>query len=414
MRNSYANNEFSHSSLNSKLNLKIQTLKSLLSVFIVFLFFAFSPQIVNGQINYSNGLNSSSLPAGWSTSGYFSTTTTPCEGTYAFRNNLYAFSTYGFIKSNSLGNTSGYDIEIKYDYKLIDWSGGGATSGDFGSIYFEYSVDNEVTWDTLTVIDSSNHVPSTSCVTIIDTIPSTVATSGNSLIIRYAGSYGTAGDYYVYFDNFSAFELTPCYTMPVGIDSLSNTTLTSTDVNVTLGASNKYDLAFGASGFNPATAGTIINSISTSTYNLTGLGCADYDIYVRDSCNMVWVGPASITYPVPSLDSITNYTQNSFQLNVTLGGSGAYDIQYGLQGYTLNDSTATLFSGVTSNNFVVSNLMPTCGDYDVYFQDTCQKVWNGPFTINLPKPTIDSITNITTSSATINITAGISGVYNSE
>ena len=106
---------------------------------------------------------------------------------------------------------------------------------------------------------------------------------------------------------------------------------------------------------------------------------------------MFWNGPAVISYPVPVLDSISNFTTNSFQLNMQLGGSGAYAIQYGPQGFASSGLMADTVNALTALTYTVSNLQPTCGNYDVYFQDTCQKVWVGPFTINSPTPTIDSV-----------------------
>ena len=173
-----------------------------------------------GQISYTNGFNGTAL--GWGTNGFGFTTVATCEGSDALRANQYSAGTaYRFMESPALGSSAGDDVEIKFDYKVINWSGGGATAANFGSIYLEYSINGGISWDTLSTINSSNHIPSISCATITDTIPSNLIPSGSNFKVRYAGSYN-AGDYYLYFDAFSAIELTNCLLNPVNITGLCN------------------------------------------------------------------------------------------------------------------------------------------------------------------------------------------------
>ena len=143
-------NQFDSLLSKSKKSLSSVFRKSFLTLFLMVGLISTSSQTF-GQISYTNGFNGSAL--GWGTNGFGFTTVGPCEGSDALRANQYSSGTaYRFMESPSLGVSTGDDVEINFDYKVINYSGGGATAANFGSIYLEYSANGGISWDTLSLI----------------------------------------------------------------------------------------------------------------------------------------------------------------------------------------------------------------------------------------------------------------------
>lgn len=275
----------------------------------------------NAQIIYSEGFNSTSIPAGWTSTGFGSTTADPCEGSGAFRANIYSFNPSASLKSSSLGTASGYPIEVSFEYKVVDWptSTSGTPSADIGEIYFEYSIDNEVTWDTLALINSANHTSSGSCATIVDTILATQVPSGSSFIARMAGAHiNSSGDYYLYFDNLNVTEILPCQTGT--IDSVSNVTTTSAELFYTSNLGTLINFEYGQAGYSFG-QGLQVNNIAVSpntdtSYVFSGLAPGfTYDFYMQDSCigsgQGIWTGPYQVQIPISAGSSATTGTFSS-------------------------------------------------------------------------------------------------------
>ena len=78
-------------------------------------------------------------------------------------------------------------------------------------------------------------------------------------------------------------------------------TANSATLNWTPGGSEStWDIKWGAAGFNPNTGGTLVENLTTPSYNLTGLNAVtSYDFYVRSKCvrdmHSAWNGPANFT-----------------------------------------------------------------------------------------------------------------------
>lgn len=177
---------------------------------------------IQAQVNYTQNWNVSGLASWTNATGGGSgsqTTTTPCA-VGSVRKNQYISSTNTAnwrFTSPSLGTSNGGPTTISFDYKLINFTGGGATPNtpNWGTIVVEWATSTAGPWTAFRTINNTNHVASTSCATISDVITPTAA---SPLYIRFNCNIpsGTA-DYYVYLDNFSAVESAgPCSGAPTG------------------------------------------------------------------------------------------------------------------------------------------------------------------------------------------------------
>jgi len=92
---------------------------------------------------------------------------------------------------------------------------------------------------------------------------------------------------------------------PAACPSPRNLQVVSTSSNTALlnwspgGTEDEWDLIWGPKGFNPATSGTLVSSITEVPYLLTGLqAITQYDFYVRSYCDpsttSAWNGPVTI------------------------------------------------------------------------------------------------------------------------
>ena len=182
-----------------------------------------------------------------------------------------------------------------------------------------------------------------------------------------------------------------------------------------------YDILWGATGFNPASAGTAVNGLTGTTTTLEGLASTTtYDVYLRAHCSATnevteWIGPA--TFTTPCIGSCTHtitmsddygdgweghtidlYVNGTFQESITLssGSSGEATVylcpgttyeyrwqwnggnQYGENNFTITDH----------NNDVIYSCVAEAGLSDGLVLVTGQSC----FTPNCPHPSITSAT----------------------
>ncbi len=155
------------------------------------------------------------------------------------------------------------------------------------------------------------------------TIPSTwTYNSGNEVKLRFRAESGGSGTDFNgdnAIDDVRIYEAPSCF--PVSNLALSNVTAVSLDVTWTDNGSAGYGVIYGAAGFDPATAGTLVTT-TNDTLNITGLSpITTYDVYVYSDCGMGDVsdtlGPVSTTTgcaPItpPSIEDFTNgWTPNA-------------------------------------------------------------------------------------------------------
>ena len=114
----------------------------------------------------------------------------------------------------------------------------------------------------------------------------------------------------------------------------------------TTGGASNWQLKYGTVGFNPTTAGTYVNSSST-TKKITGLTAStSYDVYVRDSCgtgnSSMWVGPVTITTLCSPL--VAPYLE-TFSVTAWNSGTGTNNANNGIDACWTRDPGAPTGNG---------------------------------------------------------------------
>jgi hypothetical protein len=345
----------------------------------------------NAQITYTQdfetGLN------GWSTN-WGNTAINACVG-QSPRKNIYTTGTAGAFVSPNLGPNTGGAQALSFDYKIINWSGGGATPANFGTIQVQYATAVAGPWITVFVIDQNNHIPSTSCVTI--TTPEFCAPAGD-FFLRFNCTYGS-GDYYTYFDDISLSSGTPQCFSPMAV---STTSLEPTEVTLEwiAGCSETaWNFELGTPGFTPGTSTEIFASNpSATTESVTGLTeLTVYEVYVQADCGggdvSSWAGPFSFNTPVnpistfPYLEDFETGaiawtiggTNSSWQIgtpaapiiNTAANGSGAAVTN--LTGQYNNSELSYLYSPVFDFSSVTYPVLSF--NFARQFENCCDRGW---------------------------------------
>lgn len=142
----------------------------------------------------------------------------PCEGSYSLRTRTASGATFTYLEyvyqapgtgSQQLTKIpTGEDIEISFDYKLVNFSGGSMVTGNFGTLDLYYTIDGGANWVSFDSIDQTD-LPTSDCSTYTFTIPGTDVPAGSDFGFRLETNWNQ-GDYYVYFDNFNAIEQVNC------------------------------------------------------------------------------------------------------------------------------------------------------------------------------------------------------------
>jgi len=82
---------------------------------------------VKSQVFILEDFDQTGTPPGWSSVNFFNSNTNPCDER-SMQRNFWSSGTTGSLASPAV-LAEGNDIDISFDYKIIDFSGGGATSG---------------------------------------------------------------------------------------------------------------------------------------------------------------------------------------------------------------------------------------------------------------------------------------------
>jgi len=295
----------------------------------------------NAQVNYSQtwaltGLNS------WTNSGTFAgsrTTTGFCATTASVRSNLYYAGSWNFMSPALTGNNAGL-ITMSYQYKIINYSGGGATPNNFGDFKIQFASATAGPWtDVAGSAISTNHVPSTTCAT--KTV--TFSPSLGSLYVRFVATWAT-GDYYLYFDDVTITQgAAPSCFAPTALTTsgLSTTGATVSWTAASPVPSGGYDIEIRTSGAAGSGAAGLVASTGTTntTYTFSSLTAnTNYTVYIRSNCGggdlSAWASTTFYTgYCVSTSTSAANGHIASFATvgevqditnNATGGSAGGY------------------------------------------------------------------------------------------
>lgn len=148
---------------------------------------------------------SATAPNSWVFTGFTYNATTGANGGGGYRYNLY-----GGNSSQALSPLTGplsSSSYVKFDYRAVDFTGGGATtlsSGD--SILVSVSTDCGATKTRIYAINSANHTPSTGFATIDLPLGSYSGQNVRIYINAFHSGGSNTNDYYFSFDNFSVYD----------------------------------------------------------------------------------------------------------------------------------------------------------------------------------------------------------------
>jgi len=157
----------------------------------------FAQVTINENFDAGNGVFSGT---------YFTSATEACN-VQSTRDNIFNTSNGDLTSTNQVGASNGADLDIQFDYKIVDWSAAtNPTPPGWGSAEVQYSVDAGVTWTTVLTIDDANHVTANTCATMMATVPAASLPTGSDVQVRILNTW-VAGDYYFYIDDFSAIQI---------------------------------------------------------------------------------------------------------------------------------------------------------------------------------------------------------------
>lgn len=207
--------------------------------------------------------------SGWTNAGGASmarSTTAPCSGVASVRGNTYTPTTLIDFRSPNLGVNSGGQVTVSFNYKILNWSGLGATPANWGSVFVEYATTTAGPWTlggTINPAPYTQHVPATTCTT--RTVTFTPAATG-TFFVRFRTTFN-AGDWYLYLDNIAISQAsavacsgTPAAgsitSPPAAVCSGANFTLTTSGLTTGTGISYQWQRS---------TDGVIWNNIAGAT-----------------------------------------------------------------------------------------------------------------------------------------------------
>lgn len=198
-----------------------------------------------------------------------------------------------------------------------------------------------------------------------------------------------AGTYYIVIYPYSTTSTLGNYALKVFGDAdacLAPTTLALTDLQqeevtinwATAFTETEWNLIYGATGFDPATQGTLLTNV-TYPYNLTGLTEATgYDVYVQSICSgpstSAWSSVLSFTTlaacPAPT-DLVINNTDVDAELSWTAWGTTAWNLKVSTTVIDPATGTGDVFDGpVGTNPYTIGSLTPNT-TYYYYLQADC-------------------------------------------
>ncbi|WP_262733715.1 T9SS type A sorting domain-containing protein [Gaetbulibacter sp. NE] len=316
--------------------------------------FAFSWQGM-AQVNISEDFDSGT-PTGW-TDSYGNTSSAACSGN-SERDNLWSSSTTGNLTTpNLVGASNATDLNISFDYKILDYSFStptDATPEGWGTAELQYSTDDGVNWTTILTIDDANHVVSTDCATMTATVPAASLPTGSDVKLQIANTW-VSGDYYFYVDNFVAQQDLGCTQAVVSsstvVENCGDSTFTIDVVVSDLGdattitdGTTPQPIAASMT-FGPYASGTdvtldVVHSVAACDYTL-----GTYT-YICPPANDSCAGVIDLGTQTSPLTASTVGANNNFVVDC-LTNTSAPDVVYSI----LVPNGSTLDIGQTSNAY---------------------------------------------------------------
>ncbi|MDO7874589.1 T9SS type A sorting domain-containing protein [Hymenobacter sp. ASUV-10] len=158
--------------------------------------------------------------------------------------------------------------------------------------------------------------------------------------------------------------------------------VTNTTAAVSFSASNPnpgpFTIIYGPTGFNPATGGTTITGVTTTSSAITGLAPGSYQFFVRQECggalgssSLSGAGNFSVACPSAGGLTVNNTTNTTASLSWAgpLPAGASYTIIYGPAGFD-PATGGTRITGITTNGTTLNNLTPDT-NYEFYVSIIC-------------------------------------------
>lgn len=262
---------------------------------------------------------------GWSTGAppFDVTTTDPCEGAQSISGKLEIASTAPYMQFVQYPSpppagaqlATGLDVEISFQYKILDDVSDQLATDDFGTLTLFWSADGGTTWTQYDVIDVTD-LPTLDCSThtsLITGIP-VGANFGWKMEGAFNLTYPDPNGVRVYIDDFKAIEQVTCIQpvnagFTVGSVDFNSAEIFWEDINLT--DPGQWEVIVctseGNPDINPFCDAPITVNASPYTINFLQDGTTYY-VYIRSVCgtndNSAWTGP--ITFQTTAIGSTCN------------------------------------------------------------------------------------------------------------
>lgn len=237
-----------------------------------------------------------------------------CEGNQTLRLNLFSQNTLGWVEYISPLPSTGEDVVISFDYKIVDKASGNLSTADFGQLDLLYSVDGGLNWNVYDIINQLN-LPTADCSTNTFTLTMPNVPSGSIVSWRLNASfsinYPNQNDgIYLYIDDFRIVEQVSCIQPIKAYINESTISFDGAQLNwEDLNSAIQWEVGYCTTPGNPSagnplcfpkSAGifTPIVVNNNPTYTFSGLNDGiKYYVYIRAVCGVndksEWVGPIS-------------------------------------------------------------------------------------------------------------------------
>lgn len=309
------------------------------------------------QVNATYNFDTSNQ--GWNGDFTFSTTN-PCA-VGSLRSNIYSWFNQASVVSPLIGTSNGMPITLSFEYKAINWSGGGAASANAFNGTVEWSGSPNGPWNSIGTYTNSTSTA------VCTSITFTFTPTSSQFYLKYTNTVTDPNDIYVYIDNVVLSQgVSNCD--PISNLSLNLSSYTSVDFSWQQNGNTitSYQYEIRTSGLPGSGATGLVDSGVTT--NLFGSSTVltpetNYVLYVRKECTggdlSGWNGLSFLTgYCVPNTLYSGDYTSafstsNALQnVNYTASShpAGSYSNQTSqiiqqAQGLTFDISTTYVGGG---------------------------------------------------------------------
>lgn len=150
------------------------------------------------------------VPGGWTNAGaVFNGTNAQSCTANSIRANVWGTglsTTSTLTSANYEGESNGTDLNISFEYKIVNWSAGTVASpAGWGFFDVEYSTDGGASWVLLQTINDANHVTANTCATLSYVVAAADVPDGSDFQFRiFIDRQG--GDFWFYVDSLSMLQ----------------------------------------------------------------------------------------------------------------------------------------------------------------------------------------------------------------